>query len=159
MGNSTSVRSVVVFLSKQGPVGPCSYFFPPFGLGRVSTTVVDGLLLASETGMYCPVLASRPILPVDGFFAIVMAPFVRNEVARDFVFDGFGRRQLHYNKISKLPQHVDIEAISSPLRTTYCAYPHFIHSLSPFFFFYILFIGIYPLFFMHLRIANVRKYG
>ena len=42
-----------------------------FGFGRVSTTVVEGRRIASLTGMYRPVLASRPILLGGVFCAMV----------------------------------------------------------------------------------------
>ena len=52
--------------------------FPFFVGGRVSITVVLGRRIATETGMYCPVRASRPILSLDGFLA-TMGLLLRKE--------------------------------------------------------------------------------
>lgn len=63
-------------------IAPLIHFFF-VGLGRVSTTVVEGRLRASLTGMYRPVRASRPILLEFGFFAMMYFPiFFRSEAAR-----------------------------------------------------------------------------
>ena len=89
-----------------GPRGPHFYFLPPVGFGRVSTTVVEGLRIASETGMYCPVLASRPILLVAGFLAISMAPFDEERSCWASNLPGGDSQQLHH-------------IIGPPIYTTY----------------------------------------